>query len=249
MKINKPDVLRALPQAIVFDTDNTLYHYDPVHEKALRLTFDKLAHRVGISCGIVSDAYSAARKDVKQQLGNTASAHSRLLYFQRTLEYLGLGSQILLALDLEQTYWRVFLDACEVFDGVYDVLDFARRNRIKLLIVTDLTAQIQFRKVIYFGFDSFFDYVVSSEEAGQDKPNASPFMLAKKKLGDQVKDIWMIGDNPLNDIFGAKTHLGAVTLQKVHQGVTEGVGEQRADASFKNYFDLLCFMKSVSDAA
>ena len=61
--------------------------------------------------------------------------------------------------------------------------------------ITDLTAQIQFRKLIYFGLDELFDYVVTSEEAGMDKPHKSAFELAIKKLNCRPEKIIMIGDD------------------------------------------------------
>ena len=39
-----------------------------------------------------------------------------------------------------------------------------------------------FRKIIFFGLEQYFDYVVTSEEAGIDKPSKAPFELALKKL-------------------------------------------------------------------
>ena len=97
---------------------------------------------------------------------------------QAMLENIGLGSQILIALDLEQTYWRTFLSNALIFKGVKEFLEDIRLSSIPTAIVTDLTSQIQFRKVIYFGLDHYFDYIVTSEEAGFDKPHESSFKIA-----------------------------------------------------------------------
>jgi FMN phosphatase YigB (HAD superfamily) len=48
--------------------------------------------------------------------------------------------------------------------------------------ITDLTAQIQFRKMVYLGLDEYFDYVVTSEEAGKDKPHRAPFDIILSKI-------------------------------------------------------------------
>ena len=60
--------------------------------------------------------------------------------------------------------------------------------------MTDLGAQIQFRKLIYFGLNECFDFVVTSEEAGAEKPAAIPFELALGKLGVAPNEAFMIGD-------------------------------------------------------
>jgi HAD superfamily hydrolase (TIGR01549 family) len=98
------------------------------------------------------------------------------------LEIMGVGSQVLLALDFEQTYWRTFLSHAVLFEGVKELLDDLRLLGIPTAIVTDLTAQIQFRKVVYFNLDHYFDYIVTSEEAGYDKPHPAPFQIALEKM-------------------------------------------------------------------
>jgi len=183
-------------------------------------------------------AFKEGRKQIKTRLGHTASSHSRLLYLQRMLEIMGLGSQVLLALDFEQTYWRTFLANATLFDDVKELLDDLRLLGIPTAIVTDLTAQIQFRKVVYFGLDHYFNFIVTSEEAGFDKPHEAPFQIALEKMQPKGDCIWMIGDNPINDIRGSKEKINAVTLQKLHDGVDIGEGLNAPDASFKEFTEL-----------
>jgi len=154
------------------------------------------------------------------------------------LEIMGLGSQVLLALDFEQTYWRTFLSNADLFNGVKELLDDIRLLGIPTAIVTDLTAQIQFRKIVYFGLDHYFDYIVTSEEAGFDKPHEAPFKIALEKMRPEGDCIWMIGDNPVNDILGSREKINAVTLQKNHAGIVLGTGVTEPDASFNNFDDL-----------
>ena len=237
MKINSNRVLDQLPDAILFDTDNTLYNYDPAHNSALLAVKDKAINDFSIQASEFDSAFDEARKQIKLRLEGTASSHSRLLYLQRMLEILGLGSQVLLALDFEQTYWRTFLSKAQLFDGVKEVLDEVRLLGIPTAIVTDLTSQIQFRKVVYFGLDHYFDYIVTSEESGADKPNKASFEMALQKMRPKGSCVWMVGDNPINDIRGARESIGAITLQKVHRGVEVGKGPNQADATFENFID------------
>lgn len=238
MKLHHPERLGRLPDAILFDTDNTLYPYDPAHAAAQQAVRRKVVSTFSISEPDFDAAFAQARSEVKSRLKHTAASHSRLLYLQRMLEIMGLGSQVLLALDFEQTYWRTFLGNAALFDGVKETLDDLRLLGIPTAIVTDLTAQIQFRKVVYFGLDHYFDYIVTSEEAGHDKPHESPFRIALEKMRPKGNCIWMIGDNPVNDIQGAREQINAVTLQKVHAGTAAGTGLQQPDAVFEDFADL-----------
>lgn len=238
MKIYNSELFTRLPNAFLFDTDNTLYPYNPAHASAQKAVRDKVVKTFSILPADFDKAFCEARNQIKNRLQHTASSHSRLLYLQRMLEILGLGSQVLLALDFEQTYWRTFLSNAILFEGVKELLDDIRLLGIPTAIVTDLTAQIQFRKVVYFGLDRYFDYIVTSEEAGFDKPHTAPFQIALEKMRPKGDCVWMIGDNAVNDIRGGREQIKAVTLQKIHPGVELGTGQNAPDASF-NHFDSL----------
>jgi len=247
IEIHSKEYFTRLPDAILFDTDNTLYPYDPAHAAAQKAVREKVVSTFSILPEDFDAAFNKARAQIKARLQDTASSHSRLLYLQRMLEIMGLGSQVLLALDFEQTYWRTFLSHAILFEEVKDLLDDLRLLGIPTAIVTDLTAQIQFRKVVYFGLDRYFDFIVTSEEAGFDKPHAAPFEIALEKMQPKGNNIWMIGDNPVNDIRGAREKINAITLQKIHKGTAIGVGENAPDASFKEFGELRRLITSLKN--
>jgi putative hydrolase of the HAD superfamily len=248
IQIKDQSCFARLPDAVLFDTDNTLYPYDPAHAAAQQAVKEKVICTFSISAQDFDVAFKEARKQIKTRLGNTASSHSRLLYLQRMLEIMGLGSQVLLALDFEQTYWRTFLANATLFDDVKELLEDLRLFGIPTAIVTDLTAQIQFRKVVYFGLEQHFNFIVTSEEAGFDKPHKAPFQIALDKMQPKGDCIWMIGDNPINDIRGAKEKINAVTLQKLHYGVEIGDGPNTPDASFKEFTELRHLIAKLGEA-
>ena len=245
MKINNHERFTRLPDAFLFDTDNTLYPYDPAHAAAQSAVREKVTKTFSISEHDFDKAFSEARAQVNRRLQNTASSHNRLLYLQRMLEIMGLGSQVLLALDFEQTYWRTFLSNARLFDGVKELLDDIQLLGIPTAIVTDLTAQIQFRKVVYFGLDHYFDYIVTSEEAGFDKPHEAPFHIALEKMRPKGDCIWMIGDNPVNDIRGGREQINAITLQKTHVGVEVGTGFCEPDAIFSEFEEIRSLIRNI----
>lgn len=227
MKINcDREVLTKRPGAVIFDLDNTLYDYDHPHGKALAEVRAKLGRSAGIAPARFDALYDEARKSVKADLKDNASAHSRLLYFQRMIELTGLRSDVVMALDCEQTYWRTFLSAATLFPDVEETMRLIRSLGIQMAIVTDLSAQIQFRKIVYFGLESIVDHVITSEEAGADKPAAPIFAIARRKLDLKPgAPVWMIGDDAKKDCDGAKAHLGAVTFLRRHGMATTATAD------------------------
>ena len=242
----KNDIFEKIgfPKAIIFDTDNTLYPYLPAHKEATRAVENKVEKQLGIDKLIFRDAYTEAREEIKLRLGHVASSHSRLLYMQITIEKLELGTRILTTLDLEQTYWRTFLSNCKLFPGVLEFIQILKSKGVITANITDLTAQIQFRKLVYFGLDEFFDYVVTSEEAGADKPDSRPFEVAFEKLKINPKDIWMVGDDPKSDMSGAGK-VGLKKIQKVHDGIEViKTGIAKPDLIFSDYSELISLINS-----
>ncbi|MDP4062075.1 Pyrophosphatase PpaX [Rhodobacteraceae bacterium LE17] len=235
----------ALPRAIFFDIDNTIYPYLPAHKKASQTVQKKATSLYMVAENEFYEAFEEARKQIKTQLGDTASSHSRLLYYQRTLELLGLSSEILTALDLEQSYWRTFLLEAKLFDDVIETFNAIRLHGIPLVFVTDLTAQIQMRKIIHFGLDKYCDYVVTSEESGADKMHPASYKLALKKLGFTSGVFWMVGDNPVTDIGGARQAIDAITFQKLHKGV-ERSANHLPDVSFSHFSELLALISETA---
>ena len=235
---------KKMPKAIIFDTDNTLYSYAPAHKLALKSVFSKAEILLDLKKHSFEEKFQEARIEVKNRINNQASSHSRLLYIQRTIELLGFKSQLLLTLDLEQTYWRTFLQSCNLFPDVRELLQKLNSLDIKTAIVTDLTSQIQFRKIIFFGLEKYFDYVVTSEEAGFDKPNQAPFKLALKKLSLPAQECWMIGDNIISDILGGN-NFGLTTLHKYEYKKDIKYKEIFPDANFNEFASLINLINEI----
>ena len=233
-KIYNKERLKVFPKALIFDTDNTLYSYLPAHKAARNALALKANKLLGVSCELFNEKLEEARMHVKQRLSETASSHSRLLYIQRSIELLGIKSQLLLTLDLEQTYWRTFLQSCELFPGIKELLIKLKELKIQTAIITDLTSQIQFRKIIFFGLEDLFDFIVTSEESGCDKPNPDSFKLLIEKLNLSPHECWMIGDNLNADIKGAN-EFGLVSIHKTPDRFNHKYNGIFPDASFYDF--------------
>ena len=246
IKVLNPDRFTEQPVAILFDFDNTLYDYEPAKEAGMLAVSDKAKKKTGVGSDEFDAAFAKARLEIKKQLGKTASSHNRLLYFQRTLEILGFRSQIQLSLEFEQAFWASYLTTMELREGATDFLDQLARINIPKILVTDLTAQIQFRKLVYLELDRRFEYIVTSEESGRDKPHRASFEIAIEKLSPlenpekaELKEqgFWMIGDSLESDIKGAKQAINATTLA-LKSGVRTHVTDPSIDMLFESFRDL-----------
>lgn len=239
MNIRQPERFTRKPSCVMLDLDNTLYFYSPAHAAGMAAAEAVAAEQLNIASADFRATFNDARIEVKNRLGRTASSHHRLLYFSRAIERAGFSTQPLTAMQMDQAYWRAFLNTAQLFEQVTDFLDDLRIAGVPVVIVTDLIAQVQYRKILHFGLDRLVDWVVTSEEAGVDKPAPAMFELALAKLGGVEGSVWMIGEEPRSDIGGARTAVGALCLQKRHAGVEVfDDGPNAPDAVFDDFADL-----------
>ena len=83
------------------------------------------------------------------------------------------------------------------------MLDSLKQKNIRTAICTDMTAHIQFRKILRLGIEHKIDCMVSSEEAGAEKASAVMYQTTLQKLGVLPAECVYIGDDYQRDIVGA----------------------------------------------
>lgn len=237
MIIANQEAFERRPECVLLDFDNTLYSYECCNAAGMDAVSQLAQRQLNLGEADFDQCFRDARTELKSRLGPTAASHSRLLYFQRTIERAGFTSQPALALQLEQAFWRAYLDAMALFPEALNFLHDLRIAGVQAVIVTDLTAQIQMRKMVLLGLDRVVDWIVTSEEIGADKPDPRGFELALAKFGGVEGSVWCIGDNIEQDLAGARRAVGAITLQKV-EGKPVRPKSPDVDAVFSEFGDL-----------
>ena len=187
-------------RALLLDLDNTLYAYQPCHEQGLRACHEHLV-QAGVALGYDEflSVYEQAKRRVKAYTKGQGASHSRLLYFQGFFEAVKGRTEPGLSLEAERVYWTSFMERMRLAAGAAELLRAAKDRGARVCIVTDLTAAIQFEKLERLGIGEFVDYLVSSEEAGAEKPAPAMFDLALSKLNLSQKEVVLIGDDARKD--------------------------------------------------
>ncbi|MBN1075613.1 HAD family hydrolase [Clostridium botulinum] len=190
-------------KAGIFDLDDTLYNYQKIHAIAMEKTCDYACINLDINKEIFYKAFESGKENTKKVITyDCASKHNRIIYFQKMLEFLG-ANPITYALELYDVYWDTMLDQIKLNDGVIKLFKYLKSRKIKIAICTDLTTHIQHRKLRKLGIQEYIDCIVTSEEAGLEKPNPIMFNLCLKKLNIIPEQAFYIGDSFKKDIIGA----------------------------------------------
>lgn len=217
-------------KALLLDLDGTIYPYESTHAQALKLTYENSKSFVEWSEIEFYHLYHEARVQINSELNGRSASHNRLLYFQRIAENYP-KVPLEKAITLYYNYWNNFCQSIAVYQGVMAVFEQYKKN---ICILTDLTADVQHRKLNKLGLMPYLHSIVTSEEAGTEKPSPLMFSLALKKLKLDAKDVCMIGDSYEKDIVGANN----CGIFGYWFSTQNKISKAENNITFNNYYDL-----------
>ncbi len=182
-------------KAVFFDIDDTLYDTSGFAKLAR-----KAALNVMIDAGLpleTDEAYLLLR-EIIDEYGSNYGKHFNIL----TKRVFGEENPLLIALGMI-TYHNVKFALLRLFPQTIKTLIFLKEKGYKLGVISNGKTIKQWEKLIRLGLHHFFDQVITSEEAGVEKPDIHIFQLAMKKMGVKADNSIMIGNKFSEDIKGA----------------------------------------------
>ncbi len=195
-------------KAVLFDLDDTLYDYELAHQESLKAVFLSISKITWTPIDMVWLLYEIAEKNLKRQLVGLSASHNRDLYFQKIFELFNSDIKNKISpehiISLFQIYWDVFFKSIKKDKFSIKVLKFLKDNWIKIWIVSDSQTYVQLKKMQILWISEYVDVLVTSEEAGIEKPHQTPFLLAMHKLWVLANSSIMIWDSIKRDIDWAQ---------------------------------------------
>lgn len=182
-------------KAVFFDLDDTLYDTSG---------FAKLARRAAINVMIdaglplSSDEAYRMLKGIISEKGSNYDKHFNVL----TKRVFGEEKPLLIALGMI-TYHNVKFALLRLFPETMSTLIYLKSKGYHLGVISNGVTIKQWEKLIRLGLHHFFDEVVTSQEAGVEKPDERIFQLALDKMGCKAEKSVMIGNKFSDDISGA----------------------------------------------
>ncbi len=191
-----------MPKAILLDLDNTVYEYAPCQQAAMATAHEvaRALHQGWDNFEVFSREYDLARATVQNLLPGHAASHCRLLYFKTMIEAACQNSQLSMATRINDAFWHGYYGAMKIDDGCAITLRGWKEAGVRLAWVTNFTTETQVKKLAKIGLVDAAEFLVTSEEAGADKPSPLPFQLALKKLKVRAQDCVMVGDDWKADV-------------------------------------------------
>ncbi len=182
-------------KAVFLDIDDTIYNTSE---------FAKLARKAALNAMIDAglplsheDAYKLLREIIKEK-GSNYNKHLNVL----TKRVFGEEKPLLIAIGMI-TYHNVKFALLRLFPNTMPTLIDLKSKGYKLGVISNGLTIKQYEKLVRLGLHHFFDFVITSEEAGVEKPDVKIYKLAMERMGCDPENSVMIGNNFRDDIMGA----------------------------------------------
>lgn len=210
-------------KAVFFDIDDTLYDTSGFAKLAR-----KAALRAMIDAGLPltdKDAYLLLREIIKEK-GSNYNKHFNIL----TKRVLGEENPLLIARGMI-TYHNVKFALLRLFPDTMSTLIYLKKNNYQLGVISNGLTIKQWEKLIRLDLYHFFEDVITSEEAGSEKPDIEIFQMALNRMGCQAEKSVMVGNKFSEDIMGA-INAGMSTIlvnSKLTEAEEELIKRERLD--------------------
>ena len=216
-------------KTVILDIDDTLYEWAALDPVVVR---EYMGPYVEKYFGWSVEEYYRRLYEATDELvafsGTTGDCRDRIIRYQLMVERAGFPVEPH-ALDMYRLYWDQMLERITPYEGTVEALQALKARGIRIGVCSDNTAELQFRKLRVLGIGSYFDFVVTSAEAGIEKPDPKIFERALQKADCAPEECLFVGDVYKKDVLGPeKAGMRALWLNNKEKPAIEGVTEIRS---------------------
>ena len=186
---------------LVFDVDDTLYEQIVPFENAFRSLFD-----IDIDMEkfyLLSRYYSDVKFEASSN-GDMTMDEYHIYRIQEAGKDLGVYLTDEQALNMQKEY-KKNQQKLKMSDITVSILELAKKNNVKLGVITNGPSEHQWVKVDALGVEKWIprENIIVSGDVGINKPDKRIFEVMQEKLQLGVESLYYIGDSLENDIVGA----------------------------------------------
>jgi len=191
---------------------------------------------------------SHVHKDLQPQ------KYSRELWFNELFEKADLemnlgvsvNSLIIKSKSYEDMYWKYFNSKLKNYPNALSTLETLKSKGLKLASVSDSDGKdgIKIGRIKLLGLDKYFDYNVTSDDTGENKPSVLNWEKVLSLSGLKGKDCMMIGDHPDIDLATAKK-LGFTTVW-TKEGIAMDLHYRFVDHEIKDIQEIVSIIEKLN---
>jgi len=199
---------------IIFDFDNTLWNFDKNSRESLLKVFTKNKFDEKFeSFDKFFEIFETINTKLWEQYrkGLVTKYALGLHRFAKTLATVNINEDEF-AVKLNNEYLANTTTKTELIPHTFEILHYLKDKNYPLHILTNGFFEVQFLKLRNSKLETYFQNMITSEEAGALKPSPKIYKFALEKIGALPEECLFIGDTYDIDIVGAQN----VGIDQVH---------------------------------
>jgi len=189
-------------KVIIFDYGNTLV-FDPFEDILDRRLVKFVSSAVRKSESKVREAFIQANKEVNYPHITHFALEEPIVW--RALEKLGIkpSDMTFLALEIIKVYraeYKKMLKTYKRKKEIEDVINCLKRKGKRLGVISNGRAIDLYSVLEWLSIRKYFDFTITSEEAGAEKPEKRIFLKVLNFFKQKPEKCVYVGDDPLRDV-------------------------------------------------
>lgn len=200
---------------IFFDLDNTLWDFERNSKNAMYEAFLLFKLDSFVDYNVFFETYSKHNHALwesyrNKEVGKKELTRLRFLNTFSELNLIGVDPD-----EMNALYLNVMPKQKQLNEGVIDILNYLKKKKYHLNIITNGFKEVQVEKIETSGLKPYFEKVFISEEIKSPKPGKKIFEYAIKSSNARKSKSIMIGDDWKVDVLGATNYgIDAVYFNK-----------------------------------
>lgn len=201
-----PQIPQKKYKNIYFDLDRTLWDFETNSEKTL---FDLLVkyfpEKESEFKKFLSVYYPINEKLwVMYRKGFLKKEVLRIKRFTDSFKQIGITDEVVVK-KISEEYISLSPYQTGLFPYTIEILEYLKQAGYKLYLLTNGFKEVQTVKITQSGIDKYIDKMITSDDAGYQKPNRKIFEYALKTVNAKKDESIMVGDDLNTDIAGANS--------------------------------------------
>lgn len=189
---------------IFFDLDNTLWNFEMNSYLAMQIVFRQFSiQEQGVGFDIFFESYSKHNHLLwdSYRRGEVTKKELTKKRFQNTFDELAILETV--PEQMNEAYLAEMPKQNKLLEGAKEILDYLKKKSYQLFIITNGFKEVQYKKLVNAGIDSYFVKTFVSEDVKSPKPSNIIFEYAIKSSNAKKLKSLMVGDDWETDILGA----------------------------------------------
>jgi HAD superfamily hydrolase (TIGR01662 family) len=195
-------------RAAYFDWSNTLVGYNPPREESYRKAFQDVGFNFpikpickGLAAG---DEYFLSHNSryLKRGVKFDEQIELFICYAEKILSEAGTSASYELQMEVMQKVLKEYTGVLVPYEDVLPLFRNLKERRVTIGVITNADRRVE-AVAEKLGLKPFLDVMMTSEEAGVEKPDARIFEAALAKIQIKSSEAIYVGDQYRTDILGA----------------------------------------------